>query len=261
MEIEIKDVTYKDVLKNINLVFNENEITSIIGKNNSGKTTILNLICGSIFSDKGEVIINKKIDNENDNHKKDIFYLTEDYKSQLFNINILEDIRYRNKRVNFEKLYELLKLFDLDGEILNKNYLEISSGEKKKVLLIESILCEFKIVLLDKPTAGLDYKGIQALVKLLKREKRSGKIIIVIDENTDFLLSISNRIIAIDNKKIIADDNKFNILENEALLKKLGLTVPSVCDFRNRVLELKNIKLEHRDNINDLLKDIYRHAQ
>jgi len=261
MEIEIKDVTYKNVLKNINLVFKENEITSIIGKNNSGKTTLFNLIYGSISPDKGKIEISSKSENDNYSQNRDIFYLTENYKDELFSINILEDIKYRNKKIDFEKLYNLLKLFNLNSQILNKNYMEISNGEKKKILLIISILSENKVLLLDMPTSGLDHKGVQALIRLLKREKRAGKVIIVIDENSDFLLSISDKIVTIDNKKIIDVNNRFTVLENENLLRKIGLQIPNICNFRNRVLELKKVKLEYRDNINDLLKDIYRHAK
>lgn len=261
MEIELKDVTYKNILKNINLTFKEKEITSIIGKNGSGITELLNLIYGGITSDSGVVIINAKENSNSLKRQLDVFYLTEDYKNQLFNINILEDIKYGNKKFNKDRLYELLKLFNLDSNILTKNYLEISSGEKKKIMIILGILRDTKIIILDNPTSGLDYKGIQTLLKLLKDEKRAGKIIIITEKNTDFLLSVSDRVIVIDNKKVVADDSKFNILENIELLKKIYIRIPNICNFRSKVLDLKSIKLEHRDNINDLIKDIYRHAK
>lgn len=261
MEIVLKNITYKNVFKNINIVFKENEVTSIIGKNGSGKTELLNLIYGIVDADKGEVIIDLKEKSNEVKQNEKIFYLMGDYKNQLFNINVFEDIKYGNKRINEERLNELLTLFNLDSKILTKGYSEISSGEKKKILLISCVLSESKIILLDNPTSGLDYKGIQTLIKLLKREKRTGKIIIIAGENSDFLMSVSDRVIAIDNKKIIACDSRFNVFKNAEILKKLHVGIPNIIGFRNRVLALKNIKLEYRDNINDLLKDIYRHAK
>lgn len=260
MEVELKNVTYKNILKNINLIFRENEITSIIGKNGSGKTEILNLISDNslIEFNKGEIIVHKDGIDTNQNKK---FYLMENYKNQLFNINILEDIKYGNKKIDKDRLNELLKLFALDEKILSRSYLEISSGEKKKILLVSMILSESKILLLDNPTSSLDYKGVKSLIKLLKREKRSGKTIIIVDQNFDFLLSISDRVVVVDNRKIIADDDKYKIFENKDLLKKANMKLPNISSFRKKALDMKSIKLERRDNINDLLKDIYRHAK
>lgn len=254
-----------DNINNIlNLNFKSNEITSIIGKNGSGKTDILNIIYGFKEIQEGNLKFGKNIINNEKKIKefrKNISYLTEDFNNQLFNINIKEDIKYGLDNFDKEKLNELLKLFSLDEEILSKNYSELSSGEIKKILLISAILKDSKIILLDNPTSNLDNKSIQSLIKILKRLKRKDKLIIIVSYDSDFLLQVSDRVIVIDNKKVILDGKKFDILSNEKILNKIHLDVPSVIRFENRVLQLKNIKLGYRDNINDLIKDIYRNAK
>ena len=102
----------------------------------------------------------------------------------------MEDIKYGIKNFDEKKMYELLELFKLSEEILTKNYMELSKGEKRKILLISIFLRNSKVILLDKPTKGLDYNGIQALIKILKREKRLGKIIIIISYNSNFTRSL-----------------------------------------------------------------------
>ena len=266
MEIEIKDVKYKNI-ENLNLVFKESEITSIIGECGSGKTAILNLIYGLEKKENGEIKIGdfylnsdiKKI--ELMNIREYISYLSENYRSELFNINILEDIKYGLDNFNKEKLNEQLKLFNLNEDILNRSYSEISNGERKKVLLISMFLKNSKIILLDNPNSGLDRKSIQSLVKLLRKEKRNGKTIILTSHDSNFLLQVSDRVVVLNNEKVIMDDEKFKVFEKIDLLNKINMEIPKVLDFEIKVKELKNIKLGYRDNINDLLKDVYRNAK
>lgn len=261
MEIELNNIK-NDVLNDINFKIKENEITSIIGKNNSGKTLILDMIYGLNFNYDGNIIINEKtLDNKNKiSIRNNIFYLMNDLDKLLFNINIYEDIKYVVDKVDEEKLKELFRLFNLDLNILNKNYLEISTSEKKRVLFVIAFLSNKKILLLDNPTLYLDYKSKQSLIKLLKRNKKD-RIILISSMDTDFLLNVSNRVIVINNKKIILYSNKYEVFENKVLLSKIGVKQPEICNFKNIVKIEKNIDLPHRDNINDLLKDVYRNVK
>lgn len=267
MEIKLKNVTYKKNIKKLNLTFKENEITSIIGKNSCGKTDILDLIYCTDLLEDGEIKIGDLIIDKNIKLKKvlqirrNISYLVDDYKKQLFNINIFEDIKYAIGNINKELLENLLKLFDLNEDILSKNYLEISRGEKKKICLIITFLKDSKVILLDNPTSGLDYKSTQNLIKFLKKEKRNGKIIILTSYNSDFVLQVSDRVIVIDDKKFILDEDKYKAMSNKDLLNRVHFETPNIINFENRVLELKKIKLGYRDNINDLIKDIYRNVK
>ncbi len=267
MEIKFENVTYMDKLKNVNIVFKNNEITSIIGPNNSGKKNLLNLIYGIDLPTDGQIFIdNNKINKDTKNKKlksirNNISYLIDSDKEQLFNINILEDLMFGIKNFDEKYLYELLDIFDLKEEILIKNFMEISSGEKRKILLISTFLKNSKIIILDNPTKNLDYKGIQSLVKILKKLKRLGKVIIIISYDSNFVLEVSDNVLVMHGKRVLAFDFKYKILKNDNLMKKACLNMPNISLIENRVLELKNIKLGNRDNINDLIKDIYRYAK
>ena len=261
MVVELNNIK-NEILNDISFNLKENEITSIIGKNNSGKTLILDMIYCLNFDYSGNITINeKKLDKESKlNVRNDIFYLMNDLDKLLFNINIREDIKYVVDKLDEKKLEELFKLFDLDITILDKSYLEISNTEKKKVLLVIAFLSNKKILLLDNPTLYLDYKSKQSLIKLLKRNKKE-KIILIVSMDTNFLLNVSNRVIVINDKKIVLDDNKYKVFENKSLLDKIGLKQPEICNFKNKVKVEKNINLSNSDNINDLLKDVYRNAK
>lgn len=267
MAIKFVDVKCEHIFKNLNLEIKTNEITSIVGKNGSGKTRFLNLIFGLDLNFSGKIVIGKK--NICDKMKRlnleklraDIFYLSQTYQNQLFNVNALEDIKYDIPNFDMIKLDELLKSFCLDREILKKNYSELSNGEMKKILLISMFIGNKKIILLDDPTSDLDQKSISTLIKLLKKAKRDGKMIIITSQNSEFLLSVSDKILILDNGNLMEQKNKYDFFSNSELLNKCGLTMPNVLQFRQKVLERKNIKLVYRDNINDLIKDIYRSAK
>ncbi|MBE5820747.1 MAG: ATP-binding cassette domain-containing protein [Clostridiales bacterium] len=267
MAIKFLEVNYKNIFENLNIDINKNQITSLIGKNGSGKTLLLNLIYGLDQNFEGKITIGRKSFNSKTKTKhiseinSNILYLIQDYQKQLFNINILEDIKYSLNKININELEELLKGFGLSESILKKNYLELSDSEKKKVLLVKIFINNSKIILLDDPTTGLDQKSISTLIKLLKKEKRKEKIIIISSQDSEFLLNVSDEILIIKDKKIIKCNDKYKVFGDESILDYCGLDMPSVLKFRKKVLEKKNLKLVYRDNINDLLKDIYRNVK
>lgn len=266
MEIILNNLS-SNKISNLNVIFSENRITSLIGNNDSGVREIFNLIIGLDKIIDGEIKFDKKMLDKASSKKKineminQIYYLNENSIKQLFNINIKEDIKFYLDKYDKEKLNKMLKTFNLDNSLLLKNYSELSSSELKKILLIIGLLSTKKIIILDNPTLNLDAKSIQTLVKLLKQFKRENKIIILSSYNTDFLLEVSDNIVVVDNKKIINQGNKFEIFSNEKLMEKVNLKVPDVISFSNAVKEIKNIKIGYRDNINDLLKDIFRYAK
>ena len=250
MEINLNDKT------NENISFSKNEINSIIGIDENSKKNVLNLICEFQNKENGEIE-----NNANENTSKNcIFWLKQNYSNLLFNINIKEDIKFYLDKYNQDTLEELLKSFNLDIKILDKSYMELSSSEIRKILLIVGFLLPVKILIIENPTLKLDDKSVQALIKILKRQKRE-KTIILTSHNEKFLLEVSDNVIAFNGDKLIKTGKKFEILYDEKLLTKTNLNIPNIVRFTNKVKQMKNIKLGYRDNINDLVKDIYRYAK
>ena len=195
-------------------------------------------------------------------------YLAGDFKTnasvkplRLFNINLYEDIVYNNRDINKDELFELLNIFDLDKNILKKNYTEISKSEYNKILLIIPMLENNPVLFLEDPTVGLDVKSKKTLVKLLKRQKMKNRIIIIKSNDSEFVFSVTNIVIYKSGYRYMIDDNKYNFFSNKKLLKEFDIEQPSIMEFYGD-LKTKKIKgLLHRDNINDLIKEIYRNAR
>lgn len=245
MEIKLEQVCYKDKINNLTHTFESNKITSIIGKIDSGMKLVLDLIYGSIKPDKGIIT---KVDSVSLSKNND-----------LFNITIMDDLTYNYPDIDMEKLNYYLREFSLN-DILDKTYIELSSGDKKKVSIISSLIKNKDVILLDNPTVNLDSKSLETLVRILKKEKHNDKTIIIVSTDSNFVLQISDNVVVFDNKKVMIASDKKTIMTNKNILNKIKMDQPNILDFIKRVEQIKEIKLVFRDNINDLIKDIYRNA-
>jgi len=266
MEIKLNKIDSKKLL-DINISFKQREITSVLSSKEEEKIELLDIIALLEQINNGQITYGrKKIDKSSTTSKKkeiskDIYYLNHNYKDMLFNINIKDDIKFYLGDYDKKELNEILNDFNLDSKILEKNYIDLSSSEIRKILIIICILSNCKILVLNEPTLFLDNKSIKTLIKYLKLMKREEKIIILTSNNTNFLLEISDRIIKINNKKVVQEGTKYEILLDDKILKKVNLKKPEILNFINKIRTLKNIRISNTDNINDLIKDIYRHAK
>lgn len=274
MEIELRNIDFvykkinyqqKEVLENINIKFKEGKISSIIGKSGSGKTTLLEIINSLLIPTKGEVIINNM---SNKNVKKEIGMVFQFPEEQFFNQTVKQELeltlRLNDYKINQidKRIIEVLVMVGLNDTYLNRNPFKLSNGEKRKLALAEVLILNPKVILLDEPTIGLDSKSKNDIIKLLRLLKnRYNKTIIIATHDMEFIHKITDYIYVLDNKNIILEGDKYKVFKQEKKLNKLGIKVPYTISFSNKVLETKNIKIGYRDDINDLIKDIYRYVK
>ena len=281
MEVKFNDVYYvynektpisKMVLGNINATFKEGTINGIIGKSGSGKTTLIELINALMIPTKGKIevgsnVISKtrKIKNINNLRYKIglVFQIPEE---QFFCNTVKEEIefgmKYFKKSVkSIEKhVSDALLMVGLDDSYLNRNPFTLSSGEMRKVAIASILAFNPKVIILDEPTIGLDNQSKKNLIKIIKLLKtRYKKTIIIVSNDTDFLLQLVDHVILLDKGKIVYDGNKYEVFKQD--LEKFGLKRPKIIEFEQMVLEKKNIKIGYRDDINDLMKDVYRYVK
>ena len=281
MEVKFNHVFYvynektplsKIVLSNINTTFKEGKITSIMGKSGSGKTTLIELINALIIPSKGNIqvgsrVISKtrKIKNINNLRYKIglVFQVPEE---QFFCKTVKEEIefgmKYFNKSVKSiqKHISDALIMMELDDSYLNRNPFTLSSGEMRKVAIASVLAFNPKVIILDEPTIGLDNKSKENLIKIIKLLKnRYKKTIIVVSNDTDLLLKISDHVILLDKGKIVLEGNKYDVFKQD--IEKYSLKRPKIIEFEQLVLEKKGIKIGYRDDINDLMKDVYRYVK
>lgn len=270
-----KDTVFSNsVLKGIDLNLKKGKIYSIVGKGGSGKTTILELINGLILPTSGYVDIsnfrleeNKRIKNINDLRVKVglVFQFPED---QFFCGTVKKEIEFGMSCFNYKtksmdkRISDSLIMVGLDDSYLERDPLTLSYGEMRLVAIASILAFNPSVIVLDEPTIGLDAQNKKMLIRLIKMLRtRYSKTIIVVSHDTDLLLKISDEVSVLENGKIVLSGNKYDVLSNEKILKRNNIKVPDLIKFSNLVKKKKGIKIGYRDEINDLIKDIYRYVK
>jgi energy-coupling factor transporter ATP-binding protein EcfA2 len=279
MEVKLKNITFsyhkinyqeKKILEELNINFKTGTINSIIGKNGSGKSTLLNLLSLNIFPQIGTIDYGnyhfssrkEKIDIEKIQNK--IGYLPQE--EEFVSDTVIEELEYAMLSHNYfpknkeRRIVDSLIMVHLDSSVLNKKINELSKIEKRKILLASILIYNPDLYLLDDPTKNLDNKGKNELIKLLRMlKKRYNKTIIIASNDIDFVHQISDQISLLANGKIVINGNKYDVFKSN--INEYKISYPKVIEFSNLVLNKKNIKIGYRDEINDLIKDIYRYVK
>ncbi len=196
---------------NINFAIKENEIVGFVGKNGAGKTTTIRVIMNMLFPTFGKITING-LDSIKDTKKIKEFtsYMPSDivFYENLKAIDIFKFcLKFSHK--DFSEVERLAKYFELD---LNKKIYELSTGNKKKVAIIEALLKENEVIILDEPTNGLDPLMQKKFFDLILKEKAKGITIFLSSHNLGEIEKYCDRVIMIKDGKIVEtiDLNKKN---------------------------------------------------
>ena len=263
MEIVLEKVNFTNkvfntqILEDINLNIKTGLITTIVGASGSGKTTLAEIIDLLVIPSSGNVKYNSKnkVGLVFQNPEEQFFASTVE-KEIEFGLNYLNKDIYKIKK----KVQDALIMVNLNPNYLNRNPFSLSCGEKRKVAIASVLAFNPEIIILDEPTLGLDKKSKKSLIKIIKLLKnRYNKTIIVITKDTELAHIISDEVVVLNDGKIVLQGNKYEVFTED--ISKYGLKKPKIIEFEQLVYKEKNIKLLYRDDINDLMKDVYRNVK
>lgn len=222
--IEIKNLSKsydkKEILSNINLKINDNEIVSIIGKSGCGKSTLLRCISRLEDITKGEILIDGvNIKNIKEFYKK-VGMVFQNF--NLFeNLTVLDNLilapvklKLLSKNAAIKKAKAYLKDIGLSSKA-NAFPKNLSGGEKQRVAIIRALMENPKILLFDEPTSSLDPQMTKEVLELIKRLSNLDMTIIVVSHEINFIKEFSERIIFLDNKTVLSDNNVKNTFNSD----------------------------------------------
>ncbi|MFZ7119431.1 MAG: ABC transporter ATP-binding protein [Eubacteriaceae bacterium] len=156
-----KTYNNKNVLKNISLDIEKGKIYGILGKNGAGKTTLLKIICGLTKISRGDIYVFGKVPTTGNNN---INYLSENI-SLYLHLTAYENLKIiylmEGKKVNKKEIYNVLEKVSL-LHMHNKHVRTFSLGMKRR-LQLAMVLCtnQKDLLILDEPTNGLDFDGME----------------------------------------------------------------------------------------------------
>lgn len=218
-------VNETQLFNNFNFEVKENDFISIVGSNGSGKTTMLNIICGSVPVDKGDITINgnsivkmkeykryKRIGRVYQNPAmgtcSSMTILENmslaDNKGKLFGLSMGTN----RKRINYYK--ELLSQLNLGLEDkLGVQVGLLSGGQRQAMALLMSVMTPIDILILDEHTAALDPKTAEIIMELTDKVVREKKLTtIMVTHNLMYALKYGNRLVMMHEGKAIMDLNE-----------------------------------------------------
>lgn len=141
---------------------------------------------------------------------------------------------YKNKKEINKLIEEKSKLFKLD-KYLKYSPNILGSSDKTKLKILSSIIFNPKVLILNNVLSELDYEDSILVVKILKSYVKEGNIILNFTNNVDESL-YGDRIIINDNKNIIVDGKTLSVLNEDNILKKLGIGLPFIVELNKYLL-------------------------
>ncbi len=254
--VRLENVTYKysvgtpfekTAVDNVSLSINQGEFIGIIGHTGSGKSTLIQHLnglikptSGTVFID-GEDIHSKNVKIRDVRFKVGIVFQYSEH--QLFEETVAKDIAYGPKnmglsdeeiKVRVEEAAESMGITHL----LEKSPFELSGGQQRRVALAGVLAMNPETLILDEPAAGLDPKGRNKILGLIKdyREK-SGKTIILISHSMEDIVKFAEKVLVMNKGKVFCLDYTDNVFKDTEKLVSIGLDVPQITRLSHKLKE------------------------
>jgi len=276
--IEVEDLTYvynqrlpteKKALDKINFSIEKGDFIGLIGPTGSGKSTLVQHLNALLQPTEGRVLIDKKdLKHKNVDLKKIrqriglVFQFPE---LQLFEETVFDDIAFgpRNLGLTEEEIKirveESMAKLDLDFETFaSRSPFSLSGGEQRKVAIAGILALNPEVLILDEPTAGLDFQGVEQIKNLLLKLNRDGTTIILISHNLDLIAQLSKKILLLDKGKIVCFCEKNEFFESSEILLSAELKSPLILEFISK-LSQRGLKIvPYLFTIDELVSELTR---
>ncbi len=231
-------------IKDVSLKIEDNEFLGIIGHTGSGKSTLIQHMNGLLTPTSGTIYFNGKDTSEKDFPKKElrskvgmVFQYPE---HQLFEPTVFEDICFGPKNLGLSKeeiddrVYEALSLVGFPEDLISASPFDLSGGQKRRAAIAGVLAMKPDILILDEPTAGLDPKGRDDILDMIKdMHDKTGNTVVLVSHSMEDIARLVDRIIVMNEGQVQFDDTPKEVYKNYKELEKMGLRAPQITYLMN----------------------------
>lgn len=246
-------------IDDINISIDKGELIGIIGHTGSGKSTLIQHFNGLLQSHSGKVIIDGK-DIWSKQNKKNIrqvrfavglCFQYPEY--QIFEETVYKEIAFGPKQMGLDKdeidkrVMESISFVGIDASILEKSPFDLSGGQKRRVAIASIIAMKPQVLVLDEPCAGLDPKGREAILRMIRDYQHiMGNTVILVSHSMEDVAKLCSRVLVMNKGRLAMQGTVDEVYSHGAELKQMGLNVPEITDI---FLKLKASGVDCKTNI------------
>lgn len=238
-------------IENINFSAEKGEIIGIIGHTGSGKSTLIQHLNGLLEPHSGKVFLNDKDIWAKENRKQirrvrfavGLCFQYPEY--QIFEDNVFREIAFGPKQMGLseeeikDRVNEAMSFVELPENIKDKDPFFLSGGQKRRVAIASIIAMKPQVLILDEPCAGLDPKGRETILDLIKNyQRREGNTVIFVSHSMEDVAKIASRVLVMNKGRVAMFGAVDEVYSRGRELKEMGLNVPEITEVFLKLKEM-----------------------
>lgn len=260
MPLELKNVSFiyqpntpneSTALNNVSLTINDGEFIGIIGHTGSGKSTLVQLLCGLLAPTSGQVFIDGVDINAKDTpkaerkkHRLQVGMVFQYPEHQLFEETVISDIAFGPKNLGFAEkearalAKSAMKTVGLSADLAKSSPFDLSGGQKRRVAIAGVLAMNPKYLILDEPTAGLDPQGREEiLAEVQSLRQKLGITVILVSHSMDDVARFADRLLVLNDSQLYMQGTSQEIFARAEEMRALGLDIPVVTVILKRLAQ------------------------
>ncbi len=232
----------KKALNDINLDIKRGEFVAIIGQNGAGKTTLAKHLNQILMPTTGSVSLEgEDIHNKNSIElTKMIGYVFQDPDNQIFSNTVYKELEFGLKNINLDeeeckkRINQALELTGLVGKE-NEHPFSLGKGERQMIAVASILVMQPGILVVDEPTTGQDWAGINRMMSLVDVLHKNGTTIVMITHDMDIVSKYATRTIAMKAGSVVLDGETAEVFSNTEVLKDTFVTPPQCVQLSQKL--------------------------
>ena len=226
-------------IENINVKFEKGEIVGIIGHTGSGKSTLLQHLNGLLKPDSGRVLLCGEDINKDKRtlraarFRVGLCFQYPEY--QLFEETVYKDISFGPKNMGLDsaeidrRVRRAAEFVGLNEEHLKKSPFDLSGGEKRRAAIAGVMAMEPEVLILDEPTAGLDPRGREVILSLVRTYRdQTGSTVILVSHSMEDVAKTADKVLVLNHSHVAMFGTVSEVYSRTDELEEMGLTVPQI---------------------------------
>ncbi len=235
-------------ITDVNFEINEAGLYAVIGHTGSGKSTLIQHLNGLIKPTSGTVFVDDKDIWAKDGKIRDIRFkvgIVFQYPEyQLFEETVRKDIAFGPQNIGLdeseinERVMWAAKKVNLTDDLLDKSPFELSGGEKRRAAIAGVLAMRPRVLILDEPTAGLDPKGRDVILKsICDYQKQENAVVLLVSHSMEDVAKVADKVLVMNGGKLQMFGETAEVFSKKDELSEMGLAVPKVMQIISALRE------------------------